>query len=115
MTYRKKVVFGPISIILASILLVACGSDNEERRKQEWIENEVELRALKYRKERMGECLSEIVAEAEIFVDSLLANNDLFSEIVDQTVPDRPEKPEFVPLDSQLLERHNVSTVLKND
>ena len=96
-----------------SIAVMSCGDDQEEQRKLEWIENEVRLKAERHRKERMDECMAKILQEAEIFVDSLLANNDLFMEIVDETIPDRPEKPEFVPLDSSLLEQHSVKPVMK--
>lgn len=99
--------------IFSSYITTGCNDADEERLKQEWIKKEVDKRIEEYKVEKLAECLAAIRIEAEIEVDSILSTKNLFNNVIDESIPTKPTKPEFVPLDSVVLESHTVERVIK--
>jgi len=102
-----------VLIIISLTAFTACDNEEEERMKKEWIENEVKNLILNYRAEKLKACKQEIFEAAEYAVDSILSRMDLFDDLVDENIPLKPVKPEFVPLDSSAMENHKVERILK--
>lgn len=103
-----------VAIILC-LFLEGCSDANEERRKEEWIQKEVALKIQQFKSEKLEECMSEILLAAEADVDSILSQKDLFGNIINQEVPDKPVKPEYIPLDSAAIKNHQVKKVINNN
>ena len=98
-------------ILLSLIVLSICSCDDEadELRKKQWVEREVYQKIIAFKNQKKEECINDILRAAEIEVDSLLAQKDLFGNVLDQEIPDKPVKPDFVPLDTVSLNDHKVS------
>jgi hypothetical protein len=106
-------------LIIISVFLLStisgCSEDDEIGRKEKWVEAEAKIIADRFREEKLSECLLTIRNDAEAYVDSLIAGNDLLSQIIDESIPNRPIKPEYIDLDTVALQDHRVNPVLKND
>ncbi len=107
--YRKRLIVGCVSLL---VLLASCSGKLKERQKSEWLEKEVASKIIAHRNKKMTECKQDILLEVETFVDSLISNSDLFSKIIDENIPEKPSKPEYVPLDSSALREHRVNPIL---
>ena len=93
------------------ILLNSCSGKIKKQQKAEWLEKEVKGKIIDHRVNKMADCQHDILREAEIFVDSLISNNDLFSKIIEK-IPAKPSKPEYVRLDSAALKEHRVNPIV---
>lgn len=91
---------------------ISCSESDEELRKELWIKNEVDFKIQSFISEKKAECLNSILSAAEAEVDSIISQKDLFGNVMDKDLPQKPEKPEFVPLDSTILESHEVKKVI---
>ena len=95
-----------------SLSILSCGEDDEERRKEEWVQNEVKEKIREFISNQKSECYESILLDAEAEVDSILSQKDLFGNIIDKELPTKPERPEFIPLDSTALEEHKIEKVI---
>ena len=95
------------------LLFPACSGDREEEQKEHWVAQELINKIKLHREEKIAECKKNILLEAELYVDSLIANNDLFSKIIKDSIPEIPAKPQYIPLDSVVLKEHSVERILK--
>ena len=109
MSFVKGFILVPIFL---QLLFTSCSGDKEEKQKEEWVANEVNNKSKLYREEKITKCKNDILLEAELYVDSLIANNDLFSKIIEDSIPEIPAKPEYIPLDSVVLKEHHVERIL---
>lgn len=97
---------------LTTVLCLSCGEAQDEERKSQWIMNEVNHKIQEFKAERKAECISQIIEAASSEVDSILSQKDIFSNIMDKEIPNRPIKPEYVPLDTNAITNHKVERVL---
>ncbi|MDG2448357.1 MAG: hypothetical protein P8M34_01920 [Saprospiraceae bacterium] len=109
-TFSREKVFWLFSFLLLATL--SCGENKEEERKEDWISNEVNRQIEEFIIERKAECMEGILKTAEAEVDSIISQKDLFGNIMNKDIPEKPIKPEYIPLDSNALKNHKVEKVL---
>jgi len=97
-----------VLVAVCLLSLNSCSDQSEDLRKQQWVEKEVYLRIKAFKEEKRNECYMDIVRTAEIEVDSILSQKDLFGNVLDKEAPAKPSKPEFVPIDARELQNHEV-------
>ena len=103
-----------IGLVISVIIgMTSCVEDNTES-QEAWVQNEVNKRIESYRAERLEECMDQVFAKAEMKIDSLLSGKDLYESVVNNQIPDKPTKPNYIPLDTSALENHNVEHVIHN-
>lgn len=109
MSFVKGFILIPIFL---QLLFTSCSEEKDEKQKEEWVAKEVINKTKLHRAEKTAQCKNNILLEAELYVDSLIANDDLFSKIIEGSIPEIPTKPEYIPLDSVVLEEHHVDRIL---
>lgn len=109
-----RVIKRDIIMILGCILSIftSCGPSDEDIEREARLVYEQKVAQLK--SSQAQECLEEAIQNAEILVDSILAQRAENPLIDSLYRPPAPNRPDFVPLDSSILNsKRSVKPIIK--
>lgn len=95
-------------------LLIMPGAAFQKKEKPDLVAQEFNRRIIKYRNEQMDLCRKNIIKEAEIYVDSIIAlqMNEIFIDTIKS--PPKPLRPKR-PYDKLKLDSADLSPLFKEE